>query len=48
MSRRRTWLVILALVAATLTYVLVDAPDGPRSLRHFNPDRTAALELDMW
>lgn len=48
MSRRRTWLVILALVAVTLTYVLVDAPDGPRSLRHFDPDRTAALELDMW
>ena len=48
MSRRRTWLAILALVAVTLTYVLVDPPDGPRSLRHFDPDRTAALELDMW
>ena len=48
MSRRRTWLVILALVAVTLTYVLVDAPEGPRSLSHFDPDRTAALELDMW
>jgi hypothetical protein len=31
-----------------MTYVLVDAPSGPRSLRTFDPDRTAALELDMW
>ena len=23
-------------------------PPGPRSLRAFDPDRTAALELDMW
>ena len=48
MSRRRTWLVIFALVAAMMAYVLADAPEGPRSLRHFDPDRTAALELDMW
>ena len=48
MSRRRTWVVILALVAVMATYVLMDAPAGPRSLRQFDPDRTAALELDMW
>ena len=48
MSRRRTWLAVFALVAALLGYVLIDAPAGPRSLRHFDPDRTAALELDMW
>jgi hypothetical protein len=30
-------------------YALVVArPPGPRSLRVFDPDRTAALELDMW
>lgn len=48
MRRRRTWLALLALAAATMTYVLVAAPAGPRSLRDFDPDRTAALELDMW
>ncbi len=47
MNRRRTWLALLALVAV-MTYVLVDAPAGPRALRTFDPDRTAALELDMW
>ena len=39
------------LTAALLTvvlYVALAAPSGPRSLRVFDPDRLAALELDMW
>jgi hypothetical protein len=38
--------VLVVVVAGA--YVLVAAPAGPRSLRHFDPDRTAALELEMW
>ena len=30
------------------TYAATAAPAGPRSLRAFDPDRTAALELEMW
>ena len=48
MRRRRTWLAILALFTVGAAYVLGAAPSGPRSLRQFDPDRTAALELDMW
>lgn len=39
------------LVAAVITagaYLLTAAPAGPRTLREFNPDRIADLELDMW
>jgi len=41
------------LVAAVLVTVLVAAvalipPSGPRSLRVFDPDREAALEVDIW
>ena len=42
----------LALVVAVLLIGLAAfgliAPSGPRSLRVFDPDRTADLELDMW
>jgi hypothetical protein len=48
MSRRRFWLVFAAIVLVVLTYTLTAAPAGPRSIRSFDPDRTAALELDMW
>jgi hypothetical protein len=48
MSRRRLWLVVCTLILVVLTYTLTAAPAGPRSLRQFDPDRTAALELDMW
>jgi len=46
--RRRVWL--LALAAAVLLAIawLIIPPSGPRSLRVFDPDRTAALEVDMW
>jgi hypothetical protein len=35
-------------VTAIGVVVLVYPPSGPRSMRVFDPDRTAALELDMW
>jgi hypothetical protein len=44
----RRALAVIAVLALAMTFVLVSAPAGPRSLRHFDPDRTAALELDMW
>jgi hypothetical protein len=48
MTQRRTWLIGVAatlLIAAGLSIV---PPSGPRSLRVFDPDRTAELELEMW
>jgi hypothetical protein len=36
------------LVAAAAYLVFVRTPPGPRSLRVFDPDRMAGLELDMW
>jgi hypothetical protein len=39
---------LLLLVAATLTYGLTAMPPGPRTLRRFDPDRMADLELRMW
>lgn len=42
-------LVAVFLLALPAWYGLfVQAPAGPRSLRAFEPDRLAALELDMW
>jgi hypothetical protein len=41
-------LIVILLVAAAAVYVVARAPSGPRSLRVFDPDRTADLELDMW
>jgi hypothetical protein len=39
--------VLIVLVAAVYGIFLA-TPEGPRSLRAFDPDRTAELELDMW
>ncbi len=48
MTRAR-WLTAAGLViAATLAYGLGVAPAGPRTLRVFDPDRMADLELRMW
>jgi hypothetical protein len=48
MKSRRT-LLAFAAVGAIATYTLFFmTPPGPRSLREFDPDRTAALEVDMW
>jgi hypothetical protein len=49
MSRRRIALVaLLAVLAAGVFEVWFGAPAGPRTLRAFDPDRTADLEVDMW
>jgi hypothetical protein len=47
MTRRRALVGLLIAVLAA-GYFLFAAPSGPRSLRVFDPDRTADLELDMW
>lgn len=45
----RVILAVSAIVLAATIYILfVHTPPGPRTLRDFDPDRTAALELDMW
>jgi len=36
------------LIAATVAYSLAAAPPGPPTLRRFDPDRMADLELRMW
>ena len=47
--RRYRLLIIAGMAAATLWYALfVHTPPGPRSLRVFDPDRVAELEVDMW
>lgn len=47
--RSRTKALLLAIVVAGLAYVLfVNAPAGRRSLRDFEPDRVADLEVEMW
>ncbi len=47
-SRRRIQLVLLVVLMAALYGVFIATPEGPRTLRAFDPDRTAELELDMW
>jgi hypothetical protein len=47
-GRRRVFLVFLVVLAAAVYGVFIATPEGPRSLRAFDPDRTADLELDMW
>ena len=44
----RWLLVTLVVIGAIVYFGFVAAPAGPRSLRVFDPDRTADLELDMW
>ncbi|HEY7476081.1 MAG TPA: hypothetical protein VH679_13775 [Vicinamibacterales bacterium] len=39
---------LLVVLAAAFYGVFIATPEGPRSLRAFDPDRTADLELDMW
>jgi len=45
---RRLVLTVAVLMVAVVGYVIAAAPPGPRSLRVFDPDRVADLELDMW
>jgi hypothetical protein len=51
MSRGRTFRIVALLVLAVsvvFSRAMVTTPDGPRSLRVFDPARMAELELDMW
>ena len=45
---RRATLPILIAILAIAAYAGFAPPAGPRSIRAFDPDRTAALEFDMW
>jgi hypothetical protein len=49
-ARWRSKRVLLAIAAVTAVgvAVLVVPPGGPRTLKSFDPDQTAALEVDMW
>lgn len=48
-ARRKKWLLVLGGIGAVFVYFFfVATPAGSRSLRAFDPDRTAELELDMW
>ncbi len=40
--------ILTAVVAAGVYLVSIATPPGPRALRDFEPDRTAAFELDKW
>jgi hypothetical protein len=46
--RTRTGIAVATLLLAAAAYVVTAAPSGPRSLRQFDPDRLADLELRMW
>ena len=39
---------MLVVLVAAVYGIFLATPEGPRSLRAFDPDRTAELELDMW
>ncbi len=48
MKRRRQWLLFAAVVLLLVVAAATVPPAGPRSIRAFDPDRTADLEVDMW
>ena len=49
MRRRWRWRTVLGVGALVLIYgTFVHTPAGPRSVRVFNPDRVADLEVGMW
>lgn len=49
MSKRGVALLVLLLLLGSGVYAAAFvAPPGPRTLRAFDPDRTADLEVDMW
>jgi hypothetical protein len=48
MRRGRAALVAATALAGLAAFLFGVAPAGPRSLRAFEPDRVADLELDMW
>jgi hypothetical protein len=46
--KRLLLLALLVLLACGVYQLFIATPPGPRSLRAFDPDRTADLEVDMW
>lgn len=46
--RRRLIFIVFLLAGLACARFLTAAPAGPRSLKVFDPDRVAAIELDMW
>ena len=48
-TRRTAGVVAIAVAAAAAVHlVALDSPPGPRALRAFDPERIAALEVEMW
>jgi hypothetical protein len=47
-ARRRLFIVLFVAVAGASYAACVHTPPGPRTLRAFDADRMAELELDMW
>lgn len=45
---KRTVVATIVVMAGVIAYVLVAPPSGPRTMREFNPERMADLELRMW
>ena len=48
MTKKRWAAAALLVAVLAAVYAFVAAPAGPRSIRRFDPDRTADLELRMW
>jgi hypothetical protein len=46
--RRLRWAVSVVVGALAVYGLVLHTPPGPRSIREFDPDRIAALEVDMW
>lgn len=46
--RRIAFALVAILFSVAVYFLFIATPSGPRSLRAFDPDRTAELELDMW
>jgi hypothetical protein len=47
-TKTRFVVAAVAILLAAAAYAVTAAPSGPRSLRQFDPDRLADLELRMW
>ena len=48
MRRSARMLVVCAVIGAFLLAFVLTPPRGPRSMRQFDPDRLATLEVGMW
>jgi hypothetical protein len=48
MTRRTRIAALVFVIVVGGAYALLAAPSGPRSIRQFEPERLASLELEMW